>query len=206
MRTITNVILALALLGCGDAPHSSPPLPRIVSMTPPALLDSSDVRAATQRIAPSVELAIGYSAQIDRVRMRLTVRNGASASGGIERFAVANLSRPYSVHSPPQWLAWYGWPGNDSALVWSDLDTLTAAPPAARWQKYPSPHGVMPGDSALEFTLFTRTPPRVIRWYAQGFDTIPGMDVESPPELFNRGWTGTIYLDVPSARKDRRDH
>jgi hypothetical protein len=171
-------------------------------MSAPAVLDSAHIDANPQAIVPHVEVELGYSPAVHRTRVRFTVRNGA-ARNGIERFAVTNVVRPLTVHSPNQWTAWYGWLGNDSAVVWSDVDTLTPPPAGYAWQKYPSRYGVMPGDTALVFTMFIRKLPPVIHWYAQGFDTIPGMNVPNPPTLFTSGWTGTIHFDGAPDRRTR---
>ena len=141
-------------------------------------------------IRPSVEVEVGYSPSLQRSRLQFIVWNGREATSGIERFGVNGVRRPLLVHSPPQWAATYGWPFIDSVVVWSDVDTLT--PDAAPLQKVPSPYGVMPGDSALVFTMFlSAVPARVICW-AQGFTPIAKLGEESRTFIWD--WSAEVEV------------
>lgn len=153
-------------------------------------------------IRPSVEVEVGFSPSLQRSRVQFIVWNGREATSGIERFGVSGVRRPLVVHSPPQWTATYGWPLIDSVVVWSDVDTLT--PDAAPLQDVPSPYGVMPGDSALVFTMFLSSVPARVTCWAQGFTPTAKMGEEARTYIWDWSAEVEVRQDASSGKPRAR--
>jgi hypothetical protein len=128
-----------------------------------------------------------------------------NSSGAIRGFGIGRVPKPDSAFAPEQWTAFYGWEGEDSALVWAVTDTLSAPPPD--WDStniiYPSPFEIQPGASNT-FRTVSRRPPTTeptVAFYAQGFRPIPeegeystgDAGDEDFPTLFRAGVTGLVY-------------
>ncbi len=168
--------------------------------TPPAHPSVAAFRvSAISNIHPTVEVHARYDDRLRCLVLEFLVGNLPDAGNGIMAFAVGNMRRPGAARSPAQWRARYGALGNDSCVFWACLDTLTEPPAGvSKFSLYPSPFLIAPGDTLRKFAIFTRYPPRVIRYWAWGYDTIPPPG-STDPMRFENAWTGQVGLwDIPS--------
>jgi hypothetical protein len=148
--------------------------------------------AAVSDIHPTVQVRASIDARLHCPVLEFDVGNLSDAGNRIAAFAVGNMQRPGAVRSPAQWRARYGAMDNDSCVYWACLDTLTPLPQGhSGLNAYPSPYMIDPADTAHTFRIFTRQLPRVIRYWAWGFDTLPGPG-QSDPMTFGNAWAGQI--------------
>lgn len=149
---------------------------------------------AVSDIHPTVEVRASIDARLHCPVLQFDVGNLSDAGNCITAFAVGNMRRPGAVQSPAQWRARYGAMDNDSCVYWACLDTLTAPPAGCSpLNVYPTPYMIQPADTVHTFRIFTRQLPRVIRFWAWGFDTMPAPG-QSDPMTFANAWGGQIDI------------
>lgn len=122
-----------------------------------------------------------------------TVTNDQGALNSVHAFGIAPAPFPYEATAPPEWGTFYGWDEKDDAIVWAVTDTLTPPPPGHGENLYPSPFAIQAGETKIGFSFKSAVPPGTfgnVSFYAEGFDTIPGMQVTPYPTLFQDGVSG----------------
>jgi hypothetical protein len=160
-----------------------------------SILHASSIR---EDIRPDVTVRLGNNPYTKQRELEFFVVNHGYATCGVRAFAAANLPRPMAARYPPEWMAFYGFDGRDSVVAWACIDTLTPVPPGTRWDLFPSPYEIQPGGTMHFVALVEKVPP-ALRFYAEGFDTIPDTN-QQVHTIYERGWSAEVVLEPPGDR------
>jgi len=195
---VASLGLALALVTWGS---DSPPRE---SSSRSRILCADSVLRIGLPAAQAVVVTVQASATCDgtgRVwTYRYVVSNDASSADNVEWFAIAPIAKLLSVASPSHWdHQFYTYQANDSGIVWAAIDVGQLPPGYVDTGNVPpSEYAIHPSDS-LVFSIVSRAPPlpspQQVRWFAQGFDTLPNVEEEDEDvaqgTIFTEGVTGT---------------
>lgn len=193
MGLLGAVLVVWAILSFADGAPT-------VEAPHPARADRADAHSLVDDIHPTLEVHTGYNQTLRRYTIEFLVGNLADAGNAIERFGIADISRPTAVRNPAQWQGLYGVFGRPTALIWTCWDTLSQPPMGyTGMNTYRGPYVIDPGDTAHRFQVFLDYLPPTFHYYAWGYDTIPG-GVGTWQDPFAVGWTGTVTLDVTGVR------
>ena len=159
-------------------------------------------RDPTEAISPQITVSLTRARDVPKFVLAMQVGNADDGRNGIVVIAVEHVGTVWGAYSPPEWMSFGSFDGRDSLVGWACTDTLTKSPQGWHGNLYPSPFMVQPGDTMRWYAAYLDAVPKRLRFYAQGFDTIPGprSDVKT---IFDHGWTGEIAIELDGVPDDK---
>jgi len=201
-RSLSLALATWALAGGCDGHDTSG---RVFSDSSQSILLDADSSLAVltpeQRIAVEVSVTVTRDSAGQYVYAHC-LRSDDTSENDVETFALVPVQARLPVEQPVHWTHhFYNQPGKESALLWAVTD-VGVLPPG--WVDTgnvpPSEFDLRPGQKEAGFTFRSPHPPapRALRYFAAGFDTIPGAAFGEPgdddphPSDFEEGVTGLI--------------
>jgi hypothetical protein len=138
-------------------------------------LSADSVRSPKQAVDLVVSARVSFKPSTGVHTYYYEVRNELTSENALDLFLVTKVDSPITISYPPHWGAFDRFDGDSSVVVWFIADV---GPPPTDWRGndvYIGPFHPQPGDSVSGFSFTSLWPPEATaRFYAEGFDTIPG--------------------------------
>lgn len=220
MQTRPTIVLMLAagLIARSDTPErrltrsipiaSSHSVSAVLGSSAPAELEPE------QRILVTVDGRATLDSRTGLYTYAYELTSDSSSRNDVAFFALAPITPPDSTLTPPHWTTeLYPYRGSSSAMTWwvTDIGELPAGY-VDTGNLPPSQFDLEPGQRVSGFGFLSPLPPRAgaIRFFAQGFDTIPSGpdpgDEDPQPGVFEIGVTGTTLGPDSSKIGPRKKH